>query len=543
MFINGSASDKTALIQGYIGANLYGASGFNFGTVVGDGATGLGARITRSALTNGAVNDSSATLQGHYGASLYQNSTLTNFGTVVGGVGVTAYQGVFDDTIIAEAGSVFDGAISMGGGALDVVSGVATTTGVVSYGAITGAGTLALSGGTSVFSAGISLAISEVEVLAGATVEVATNLSFAGTWAQGGGTTQIDTGDKLTFTGAGDSFSGSVNGAGSLLFSGGYDSFGNLALSAKSQAITNAQVTLSGAVTLGTNLTVTTPTLLVAASGATLSGAGELILSNTATNSLYGVCGSATLIDDGKILGAGDLGAGQLTLIIGSGGLVDGDSTLNLTIDTGANTIHNAGEIESVGAGGVTIAGAVANAGKLFVNGGTFTLDGAVAGVGTGLITKGTLFAASTFTENVTFNGTAGILELAHAQTYTGTITGFSKTGTTSLDLGDITFASGTTKATYSGTTTSGTLTVTDGTHSARITLSGNYTASAFITSSDGHGGTTVVDPTPKKAPHAFIAAMAGFGEGVGAGPSGLGFGPEVSLSPALAAPVGFQRA
>ncbi|MEO8927664.1 MAG: hypothetical protein ABI306_10940, partial [Caulobacteraceae bacterium] len=43
----------------------------------------------------------------------------------------------------------------------------------------------------------------------------------------------------------------------------------------------------------------------------------------------------------------------------------------------------------------------------------------------------------------------------------------------------------------------------------------GDYRSSTFTASSDGHGGTTVVDPAKAgaaAAPHAFIAAMAGLG-------------------------------
>ncbi|WP_291736527.1 hypothetical protein, partial [Bradyrhizobium sp.] len=48
---------------------------------------------------------------------------------------------------------------------------------------------------------------------------------------------------------------------------------------------------------------------------------------------------------------------------------------------------------------------------------------------------------------------------------------------------------------TFSGNTTRGTLTVTDGTVTASVALLGNYMASTFTASSDGHGGTLVVDP------------------------------------------------
>ena len=47
----------------------------------------------------------------------------------------------------------------------------------------------------------------------------------------------------------------------------------------------------------------------------------------------------------------------------------------------------------------------------------------------------------------------------------------------------------------FSGGTTGGTLTVSDGTHSANVALLGNYMASVFVASSDGHGGTSVIDP------------------------------------------------
>jgi hypothetical protein len=40
-----------------------------------------------------------------------------------------------------------------------------------------------------------------------------------------------------------------------------------------------------------------------------------------------------------------------------------------------------------------------------------------------------------------------------------------------------------------------GKLHVTDGTNSADIALIGNYMASVFVASSDGHSGTSVVDP------------------------------------------------
>jgi hypothetical protein len=42
---------------------------------------------------------------------------------------------------------------------------------------------------------------------------------------------------------------------------------------------------------------------------------------------------------------------------------------------------------------------------------------------------------------------------------------------------------------------TGGTLTVSDGTHTASLALLGQYTAADFALSADGHGGTYITDP------------------------------------------------
>jgi hypothetical protein len=47
----------------------------------------------------------------------------------------------------------------------------------------------------------------------------------------------------------------------------------------------------------------------------------------------------------------------------------------------------------------------------------------------------------------------------------------------------------------YSGDASGGTLRATDGSHTANVALLGNYLASVFVAGSDGHGGTSVMDP------------------------------------------------
>jgi hypothetical protein len=79
------------------------------------------------------------------------------------------------------------------------------------------------------------------------------------------------------------------------------------------------------------------------------------------------------------------------------------------------------------------------------------------------------------------------------SSTFTGTIAGQLATGDV-IDLLDINAGANATVG-YSGGNSPGTLSVSDGMHTARIELLGNYMASSFVVSSDGHGGTAVVDP------------------------------------------------
>jgi large repetitive protein len=62
------------------------------------------------------------------------------------------------------------------------------------------------------------------------------------------------------------------------------------------------------------------------------------------------------------------------------------------------------------------------------------------------------------------------------------------------IDLRDVTAGANATIG-YTGSNSPGTLTVSDGTITASIVLLGSYSLANFTTSSDGHGGTLVVDP------------------------------------------------
>jgi hypothetical protein len=82
-------------------------------------------------------------------------------------------------------------------------------------------------------------------------------------------------------------------------------------------------------------------------------------------------------------------------------------------------------------------------------------------------------------------------------------------TGSDAIDFADINFATIQTPTFQNSSSSGGTLTVT---HTANIALLGNYLASTFGASSDGHGGTSVVDP-PAAANQNSLLAHAQRGE------------------------------
>jgi hypothetical protein len=398
---------------------------------------------------------------------------------------------------------------------------------MIDAGTLNGSGILALSGGSVTFEAGAALATARVTLAGASTVTDSVSLAYAGRWLQSAGTLSVATGRIATFTGVADSFAGTLAGAGTVVFAAGTDTLNAVTLKAPKVALAGAVVTLSGAIINDSAVSLSAGKLIVAAAGATLSGTGAVSLSDRAANRIVGAT-AASRLTVGQILeGAGDVGDGTMVLVNEAAGIIRSEGANALILDTGAASIANAGLIDAVGTGGLTIVSAVANAGRLYAQASTLTVEGAVTGSGHGQVLKGTLkfTAASVFNQNVIFAaGATGALELAHGQTYTGRVSGFSKTGATRLDLDDIAFASGTTKATYSGTTTGGVLTVTDGTHTAHIKFAGDYTTSGWTLSSDGHGGTKIVDP-PAASVARLVAAASSFGA-TGSGPMQSGAGP-----------------
>jgi hypothetical protein len=463
-------------------------------------STSTGDAISATAAGSGAltvITDADTDLEaGGRGVSATTNSGTLSV-TVNGSVGAAAAVG---QAILAASGtgsvavatgaasihSSGDGVFAQSGGAKGVMVTVSTGTGSIKSDSGNGVSATASSAGSITITTAGSVSGGADGVLATVSKGKVTLANQAGGAISGASTGVSITGKGVVTNDAGGSISGGKFG---------------LVISSKTGTVVNAG-TISGA-TASVEFTGSGANKLTLKTGSILSGDAIGSTAAGATNALaltgHGTAANnfvnfntltVTAQKTGRWVLDGSSAIGTTT--INSGALQVGDLAHTSAQLSGAVTVAATGTLTGDG----TVAGAVANQGLLSATdvGGVLDITGAVTGSGSAKIAAGSLRFGSSFTQNVTFTGTSGILDLANSQGYGGTITGFSHSGGTQIDLRDIGFVSAG-QATFSGTSASGVLTVTDGTHMAKINLFGNYLASTFVAASDGHGGTLVHDP------------------------------------------------
>ena len=120
--------------------------------------------------------------------------------------------------------------------------------------------------------------------------------------------------------------------------------------------------------------------------------------------------------------------------------------------------------------------------------------------------------------QSVAFAGSSGSLILDDALAFTGQVSGLA--GSDAIDLADVSYGSDT-QVTFLGNTEGGTLTVTNGTQTADIALAGDYLSSYWTLSSDGNGGTVVVDPTSSNTWQPVNIGAGGYLTGLDVAPDG----------------------
>jgi autotransporter passenger strand-loop-strand repeat protein len=214
---------------------------------------------------------------------------------------------------------------------------------------------------------------------------------------------------------------------------------------------------------------------------------------------------SGTSVSSGgaEIVSSGGV-ATSVTIVGGVQTVVRGGSANGTVVSSGGSEIVSgtaSGTVVDAGGSVVVWSGGTANA--LILNGGSATVmsGGAISGA---TISSGTLVISSggaALSSTVTFAG-SGSLVLDDTK-FRGKIAGFDSPAET-IDLTTVTFGSATTLG-YTGNSLSGTLTVTDGTHTARLAMLGQYTAASFHLIDDTHGGTLVFDPPVSSGEPALV--------------------------------------
>ncbi|WP_326956060.1 beta strand repeat-containing protein [Bradyrhizobium sp. WU425] len=226
--------------------------------------------------------------------------------------------------------------------------------------------------------------------------------------------------------------------------------------------------------------------------GITLQGGGHVDLSDSSENVITGTVSDVTLTNvDNTISGAGHLGDGVMVLV--NEGTIIATGTNALDIDTGANAVTNPGTLEATGTGGLEVHSDLINTGVLWANGGNVTIDGNVSGNGTAQISgSATLEFGAASSANVALDAQAtGTIVLHDSFDFSGVVSGFN--GDDHLDLLDVAFGAGTTASYVANQAgAGGTLSVTDGVHTANITLLGQYDPAGFQTEADKNTGTLI---------------------------------------------------
>jgi autotransporter passenger strand-loop-strand repeat protein len=228
----------------------------------------------------------------------------------------------------------------------------------------------------------------------------------------------------------------------------------------------------------------------------------EIILSG-------GVASGTTLDSSNQEIHGGGAAVGTVLDYAGSQDVLAGGLAPNTVVSSGGSasgtTLHGGfanGGLSTVESGGTAIGTTVGSGGLSVVDSGGVA-SGAMINGGTLEIASGGLTSGP-----VTFGSGGGTLQLDASMGFQGTVAGFGLL--THLDLSDIAFGTNTTLAfTEASNNQSGTLTVSDVTNTANISLLGQYVAGQFTMASDGHGGTMIGDPPLQGSATSNAAALA----------------------------------
>lgn len=427
-------------------------------------------------LATTATNAASGAITAEAGSTLVL-STLINAGTVTADSATVIIDGY---AFVANTG-VF--AIANSAVTVSVGSGVDLTTALLApllghgdaitlYGALDNAGaTLALGSG----SGGTTLALQNGAAIVGGVIHGGgSGLAFNGGTLDGVtyqgplvlANATLDLKDGLTVESLGGSLPGSITL--------GDNSFVTVL---DSETLDNAVVGFSGAYSQ-------------IAAAQTLTLGAHLTVDATGTGDTLAALHGGALVNDGTILAE----ASQGSLFINAPSFTNAGT---ITVSN-ADTLSFQGDQPGFYPRGQT----VTNDGLIDIQAGTVNLHSNLLGSGQIAIGDGStleLSGSAASSQTIRFTSGAGLLQLDQSAAFGAHVSGF--TGNDQIDFTDIGFVSAS-EAIFAGDATGGILTVSDGTHTAKVALVGDYLASTFVASSDGLGGVMVVDPVMQTQSH-----------------------------------------
>ena len=387
--LSGLASALT--VQGQVEATDYGSLSVA-GAIVNTGTISL---LSTNDSTELVIASPTVTLSGAGSVVLDDNAnnyifgaaaadTLNNVNNTISGAG---HLGDGQLTLVNGTAGIID---ATGGNALVLATGnTVTNNGLIEA---TGTGGLLIQGDTVSNAAGTVLA-------AGSTVSLQNSASIAGgvVKSTGSGVVQVAYNESGTLSGL----------AGALTIQGQVQATDYGSLSVMGSIVNTGTISL-----LSTN---DSTELVIASPTVTLSGAGSVVLSDNANNYIFGLAAGDTLDNvNNTISGAGHLGAGQLTLVNGTSGIIDATGGNALLLSTG-NAVTNTGLIEATGSGGLIVQGDTLSntAGTVLAAGSTVSLQNGASIAGGLVKSTGAGVVEVTYNESGTLDGSANALTIS----------------------------------------------------------------------------------------------------------------------------------
>jgi hypothetical protein len=393
----------------------------NAGTItesVATGATNLGMVLINTGMVSvlsgtlqidgGGTSLSGAFTVGSAGTLDFSGGAFTLGAITIGGTGLTEVTGgaleIGGSAVTISGGfTQSDGAVDIGSGGMLTLSG----TGNVLAGVISGAGTLALSGGSDAINGGATITTAALSI-GGNALTLGASLSYAGALADAG-TVALGS-SNLTLSGAGSTLAGAVTGTGTLIFSGGSQALNNgVNLNGLSKwsltggvATLNTNLTYGGAFTEGSAATLgiassDTLTLTRTSDGlaGTINGPGALALASGTTTyvSTLALGGGIAVKNSGTVSESGTVtvSSGSISNLAGANWNLTGNSGIALAAG-GSGSFVNAGTLaKTAGAGSALVALSLTGAGSINVAAGTLGINGAANSIAGAIFGAGTI--------------------------------------------------------------------------------------------------------------------------------------------------------